>query len=301
MRTEETFQVGAEVRERRRQLGLSVRALAARASISPAYVSAIETSHNPSTGRAPALGLAIARRLAEALGVDVTTLIGQPEPPRGLGEHVLVYITSASTTSVVTALDLRYRADVDHWLHIVDPRSRGLRSGSRVTACRFPLGSSPYATRELDPDALIAAVDREVARLAPAWRGRRVGLLVEDCSAVMRYLSDASTEVALEARWHDAVCRIWRTRLGAPPPVDVCAYRCADLEALGLTIGQLGTALDLIERHDEVLLIDEHEVLRGAPAIKRILMDVRPSGTSRGPWEQLSAAAAQTLAGVSAG
>src|SRR5690242_20266015 len=47
------YLLGIEVRDRRTRLGLSVRALARHAGVSPAYITAIETARNPSTGRPP--------------------------------------------------------------------------------------------------------------------------------------------------------------------------------------------------------------------------------------------------------
>ena len=300
MSADESLQIGSEVRERRRQLGLSVRALAARASISPAYVTAIETANNPSTGRPPVLSLAIVQRLATALELDVATLIGHAEPPRTHGAHVLAYVVSPPAEGLLAALDAQYGATVDHWLQIADPRTTEDGAGDRATVRRFALGAYPYATPELDSEALLEALEREVVALAPAHRGRRIGLLIDDCSAVMRYLRNASCAVAMEATWHDEVTRIWQEHLGSPPAIDVCAYRRDDIAALGLTIDQLETALDLISRHDHVLLIRDRETLRGAPAIRRILAEARPPGASSDPWERLAAAAAQTLAGAQA-
>jgi transcriptional regulator with XRE-family HTH domain len=292
-------ELGAMVRNRRRQLGLSARALAARAAISPAYVTAIETARNPSTGRPPTVSLGIAQRLADALEIDLPTLIGKPSPHGRHAAHVLAYVVTPPPGGTLAALDAIYGADVDHWLHIIDPRTAGDHSSERVTERRFALGSSPYATPEqLDPDSLVQALDREVATIAPTLHGRRVGLLIADCSAVMRYLHDASAEVAVEAIWHDAVTHIWQTRLGASPAIDVCAYQHDDIAALGLTIDRLQSALDLITRHDNVLLIQDNGIVRGAPAIRRILATARPPGATTTAWDQLTAAAAHTLAGA---
>jgi transcriptional regulator with XRE-family HTH domain len=291
-------QIGAEVRERRRQLGLSVRALAARAGISPAYVTAIETANNPTTGKAPRLSLAIVQRLAEALELDVGALIDRASPAADHGTHVLVYVLSAPTGGILAPLVAQYAAAVDHWVHIVDPRAPDDQPAENVSPIRFALGADPYATATFDADALMAALDREIAVLAPILTGRRVGLLISDCSAVMRYLRDASAPVANEASWHDDVAALFLARLGGGPAVDACAYLHDDVAALGLTIDQLQTAVDLISRHDRVLALDGDVTVSGAPAIRRILAGARPSGASSGAWEQLASAAARTLVGV---
>ena len=289
--------LGTEIRDRRRDLGLSVRALASRADISPAYVTALETGNNPSTRRPPVPSLAIVRRLADALDLDLAVLIRAEDAAKPEhGAHVLVYVVEPPPAGLLGAVDALLGANVDHWLHIADPRSAEANSPTRATIRRFAFGAPPYATPHLDPDALVDALDREVAALAVEHRGERVGLLIADCSAVMRYLQDAAAEVAREATWHDHVHGIWHQHLGRPPAVDVCAYDREDLTALGLTIDQLAIALELVSSHEVAIVLDGDRALTGAPAIRRILEDARPPGASRAGWQQLTAAAAQTLA-----
>jgi transcriptional regulator with XRE-family HTH domain len=298
MNARQASPLGTEIRDRRQQLGLSVRALAARADISPAYVTALETGNNPSTRRPPVPSLAIVRRVAEALDLELGALIRAGDAVRPEeGAHVLVYVVAPPPTGLLGAVDAALGADVDHWLHLADPRRTDDDDPARATTRRFALGAHPYATPHLDPDALVAALDHEVAVLATAHRGERVGLLIADCSAVMRYLQDAAAEVALEATWHQHVRRIWQEHFGGPPAVDVCAYDHDDLAALGLTIDQLATALELVSHHDHTMLLDGDRAIAGAPAIRRILDEARPAGTSRVGWQQLTAAAARTLAG----
>ena len=289
--------LAGEIRDRRLELGLSVRALAGRAAISPAYVTAIETSHNPSTGRAPVPSLAIVSRLADALGVDVGTLVRSSgsDARSAQGSHVLVYVLEPPPAGLLATVDGILGLGVDHWLHLADPRGAGADDPARATTCRFALGAYPYATTRLSPADLVSALDGEVAALATSYAGRSVGLLISDCSAVMRYLQNASSEVELEAEWHHHVQRIWAARLGAPPAVDACAYFHSDLAALGLTVDQLATALELICSHDQVIVLDADATTRGAPAIRRILDQARPSGISTAAWRRLTSAAAATF------
>ncbi len=289
--------LGSEIRDRRLQLALSVRALAGRAGISPGYVTALETGNNPSTGRAPVPSLAIVKRLAAALDLDLGVLIDAAgTASAGHGAHVLAHVVRPPSNGLLATIDALLGADVDHWLHIADPRTTGDDRTDRATIARFAFGTYPYATPYLDPDALVDALDQQVAALASGHHGERVGLLIADCSAVMRYLQNAAAEIELESTWHDHVHRIWDHHLGTAPAVDVCAYDRHDLAALGLTIDQLATALDLISRHDHVIVIDGRHTTAGAPAIRRILDQVRPAGTSSAAWQHLAAAAAQTLA-----
>ena len=125
-----------------------------------------------------------------------------------------------------------------------------------------------------------------------------MGLLIADCSAVMRRVQNAEAEVALERRWDSEVRRIWAEHLHGPPAVDVCFYRHADVEALGLSIDQLATALELARQHDLVILLDGDGTVAGPPAVRRILERARPAGVGAGAWRELAAAAATGLARV---
>lgn len=100
----------------------------------------------------------------------------------------------------------------------------------------------------------------------------------------MRWVQDAATEVALEKSWHRQVQRIWAEQLHTAPAVDVCACRHDDLQALGIT-DQVVTALTLMREHQRVLVIDDGELITGAPAGRRILRDAQPGGSAprRGP------------------
>jgi hypothetical protein len=118
-----------------------------------------------------------------------------------------------------------------------------------------------------------------------------------DCSAVMRYVQNAADEVEFEREWHAGVHRIWHEHLQSEPAVDVCGYRHADVEALGLTIDQLGTALTLIGNHDRVVVAESDDaIITGRAAIRRILAGTRPVGVSASAWRELTQAAADALA-----
>jgi transcriptional regulator with XRE-family HTH domain len=290
--------LGTSLHDRRVELGLSLRAVAARAAISPAYLATIEQGRNPSTGRPPVPSVEVLSRLASALGVDVNALLRPASAPATPHHaHLLAYVTEPPPGGLPMALNEVLGADVDHWLYIADPRFDAPATTPRVTVRRFTLGRPPYATPDLDGDALVAAIDAEAAALARSYHGRRVGLVIADCSAVMRYLNDAAAEVALESRWHDAVVDIWMRRLAQPPAADVCVYEQSDLAALGVTIDQLAIALELITRHDRVLVFDGSRTISGAPAVRRILDQAQPAGTSGAAWGRLATAAAQALVG----
>jgi len=286
------------VSDRRAQLGLSVRELARRAGVSASYISAIESGRSSSTGRPPLISLEVATGLASALDIDVKSIVaaGTQRLVNDHSAHVLLYSLDGANVDVMAALDERYGDRVDHWLHFADPREP-ISSLAKQTVVSWSFGQYPYESSLLDPDALIAAVENAVVMNAHVLRGKRVGIAITDCSAVMRYVSNAATEVELETRWHDEVKRIWRTHLGSDPVIDVCGYSQRDLLALGLTIDQLSTALDLIRRHDEVLVLgDDGNLFTGPSSVRRVLAGARPVGASEDSWTVLVHAAAETLA-----
>lgn len=295
----ELDRLGREIRDRRKKLRLSIRTLAEQSGVSPAYISAIETARNPSTGRPPAPSVHVVTRLAAALELDVQRLIhaagGGPSSPV---EHVLLYCVDAPRESLLSAIDRLYGDTVDHWLYIADPRHAGPElEDQRSTVCRWTLGAYPYSTTQLDPEALVDALEREVSGLTEVYASQRVGLVIADCSAVMRYVQNAAVEVELEHTWHEHVRRIWTCHLGGPPPIDVCAYRHDDIDALGVTIDRLATALDLVTTHEQVIVLTgTDDVTTGAPAIRRILQHVCPPGISATAWHDLTDAASEALA-----
>ena len=289
-----TIDLGAEVRDRRTALDLSVRALAQAAGVSAGYITAIENGRSPSTGRAPEVSLRVLDGLATALGCSIDDLTGSRD--HAAAAHVLLYCVAAAGPLFAT-VDREFGTDVDHWLYIADPRYAEAAPKGRATICSWPLGSFPYATELLDPKDILIALERSVAKVAKTLTGKRVGLAIMDCSAVMRYVQNAADEVDFEREWHSGVHRIWHQHLQSEPAVDVCGYRHADVEALGLTIDQLGTALTLISNHDRAVVVETHAaVVSGRAAIRRILAEARPAGVSAAAWREITRAAADSLA-----
>jgi transcriptional regulator with XRE-family HTH domain len=289
-----TTDLGAEVRYRRTALGLSVRALAQAAGVSAGYVTAIENGRSASTGRAPEVSLRVLDGIAAALGCTVDELTGSRA--HADAPHVLLYCVDA-TGPLFATVDHTFGADVDHWIYIADPRHAETAPKGRATICTWELGAFPYANTHLEPQDILAALEREVAKVAATLKGQRVGLAIMDCSAVMRYVQNAADEVNFEREWHSGVHRIWHDHLQREPAIDVCGYRHADVEALGLTIDQLGTALTLISTHDRVVVAESDDVtVSGRAAIRRILAEARPAGVSAAAWREITRAAADSLA-----
>lgn len=294
----ELHSLGRRVRDQRQKLGLSARELASRAGISPAYVTSIELGRNPSTGRPPVPSIQVIRGLAAALELDVSQLLEELGTSSAAdAQHVLLYCLDRPSHGALGTVDGLFGADIDHWLYIADPRDPEINDlDGRATVVRWQLGSFPYETRHLDPGALVAALNDAVRSLAATQAGRRVGLAIADCSAVMRWVQNAATEIAFERTWHRHVNDAWAQHLGTPARSDVCVYNHDDVHALGMTIDQVATALTLIREHQRVFVLDHGEAISGSPAISRILQRAQPPGVSTTAWTTLTLAAAETFA-----
>jgi transcriptional regulator with XRE-family HTH domain len=290
-------ELGPLIRAQRLQQRLSVRALAAAADISPAYVTAIETGRSSSTGRPPSPSAVVLGKLAGALGVTVGELhrAATDTAPDEHG-HVLVYVVDSEPTDPFEILDATFGDRVDHWIYVPDPRAVPVQASARVSVCSWPLGSRPYDSNDLQPDHVVHALTGAVRSRAKHLRGKRVGFAVADCSAVMRYVQNPATHLRMELRWHEQVTRIWDTYLHSAPAIDVCVYRDGDLDALALTIDRLSTTLDLISRHDDVLVLNQGQQLsNGSVAVAALLERARPRGVGKSAWAALSSAASRGL------
>lgn len=293
---------GQLIRDRRGQLGLSVRAVARIAGVSPAYVNALELGRRSTAGRPSSPSVRVIAGLATALQLAPAALLRELGAPRAAshGEHVLLYCLGPQSMPSLELVEQLYGDQVDRWLYIADPRdtvSASRADERRARVCHWPLGAFPYPDRTLVAENIVEALAEEVASMDPARGSERFGVAIADCSAVMRWAQNAEAEVELEGSWDAHVERIWTERFGSPPAVNICAYWHDDLDTVGHAIDQVGTALSLIRTHDAIVVIDEQGAgTTGSPAIRRMLEQVRPSGVTSSSWTELADAAASTLA-----
>lgn len=292
----QTSSLGVEIRERRTALGLTVRALAKAADVSPAYISAIETGRGSVNGRNPAPSAAIITRLARALDVAPATLLAVLDDRETIpGAYILFFVTTPNLP-MLSAIDELFGRDVDHWVCIADPRVAESDLSGKATTVIWKFGDAPYQTPFYAGESIAKALGNVIGGLPKRIRAKRVGLVIADNSAAMRYVQNPSDTVANERHWHDDVHAIWAEHMQAPPVIDICAYRAGDLRALGLTIDQLATTLTLITAHDRVAVWDgDGSALVDAAAIRRILNGVCPPGIADVTWHQITRAAAVGL------
>jgi transcriptional regulator with XRE-family HTH domain len=301
---DELAELGHRVRDRRRELGLSVRTLAAAAKISSSYLGAIESGRNPTTGRPPAPSLRVLSALAPALKLDVAQLVGVPGVVAAHGkdaDHMLVY-TFGRPGSVLPQIARLHGDRVEHWLYVPDPREpRRRRVAAEGTAgvseVHWRFGSEPYPDRFLEPGRITEALREELRLLAPSLRSKRVGVAFSDCSAVMRWVENPEDEVDYEDVWGADVAAAVAATLGQAATATVCVYHHADLETLAHHLDLLAVMVKLLRTHDSVVTIAEDELRVGSRAATAMLVNAKPPGVSTRAWGDLARAAADGLHG----
>jgi hypothetical protein len=211
--------------------------------------------------------------------------------------HALLYVLQKRPADVVEQVARLHGETTLRWVYVPDPRESPPRvSDERVALrCRWPLGDDPYPDRILDPARVLAALEHAL-RAGADGLGGDVGLVIADCSAVMRWVRNPEAEVAFEAHWADDAERVFRDTLGRPPTANVCVYHHDDIEALAPEVDPLGVALALLRSHTEVAAVGLDGGLRtGVEAAGAILASVRPAGVGTATWADLCAVAARGL------
>ncbi|MEQ9258379.1 MAG: helix-turn-helix transcriptional regulator [Roseovarius sp.] len=294
------LEFGQRVRARRKLLRLSIRRLAEDSQISPSYLSAIESGRNPATGRPPEPSIGVVERLSKALGLTGPVFAADDETQGGCcchGNHVLLYRLDDERRDLIEILQMAFGGEVAQWLCISDPR-RAPESREGVIAWQWPFGRFPYPDTFLVPDRICDALETQVKGLAGRVTAADYGLVIADCSAVMRWMINPEAEIDYEERWVERSTDILTRHVGRAPQANVCVYLHRDLEALDGKIDVLGAILSLFETHARTFVVDPSgAVLSGPEAMSAILAESRPSGVSSSAWRTLCGAAARSYAG----
>jgi transcriptional regulator with XRE-family HTH domain len=289
---------GRAVRERRLAMRLSLRALAEITGVSASYISAIETARNSTTGRAPEPSISVADKLLRALELSPELLVtrcARGDDSYGFCNHMLLYRLSEHRGGLKPVLDQLFDG-VDQWFCVADPGNEP-EAEPQIIAWRWPFGANPYPDSYLEPARIIEALELQLRKYTGVVSPSRPGLVIADCSCVMRWVVNPESEVDFETRWvelsGDAVRRVF----GSAPIANVCVYDHSDMETLSSRIDVLDTLMRLFGSHTSVATIDsENRIQRGSAAIAAILRESRPSGVSSAAWRGLTSAAAVTLA-----
>jgi transcriptional regulator with XRE-family HTH domain len=132
MGKEQATGLGERVRKRRKALGLTAKSLAKAAGVSTSYISQVERGHQEDPSL-PAL-----RRLADALSMDLHTLLGGQPPapevstiPPPLADLVEEYKLSPEVAGMLASIQIdgRYPSTHEDWLFLL----LAIRRACRVT------------------------------------------------------------------------------------------------------------------------------------------------------------------------
>ncbi|MEO9777994.1 MAG: helix-turn-helix transcriptional regulator [Sedimentitalea sp.] len=288
------IEFGKQVRERRKALRMSIRKLAENSDISPSYVSAIESGRNPATGRPPEPSIGIVERLNSVLGISNSVF----RPGRSMcgpgcqHNHALLYRLDDGKVELRQILNQAFGTEVNQWICISDPRQIQ-ESDEELIAWHWPFGSFPYPDNFLVPDRIGDALEAQVEKVASQITSENYGVVIADCSAVMRWMINPDAEVDYEDQWIERSTEIFQRILGRAPVVNTCVYAHRDLEALAKQIDVLDTILKLFAAHSQTFAVDHSgQVLSGSKAFSAVLADSRPGGISSSAWRSISGAAA---------
>ncbi|MBT3557976.1 MAG: helix-turn-helix transcriptional regulator [Rhodospirillales bacterium] len=301
-----TNKLGKKIRERRQANQLSIRALAKFAGVSPSYISSIESGRNSTTGRAPEPSLRVLRGIAGTLDIALDDLVNlsDGQPAGGCSsahEHLLLYSVADQQYDLTDILDKLSDRGVDRWVYISDPRNPSATqtpqtSDGRVYSWCWPFGAAPYPDEFLVPSLIRDALRQQLRLCGDGVKSEKIGLIIGDCSAVMRWMVNPETEIEYETKWPQDVDDVFEELFGHPPLVNVCVYQHADLEAIASRIDVLDAVIRLIQTHSDVIVIEEGgQLSSGAGAIQRILLSLRPPDMSSRSWNSLIKAAAPSL------
>lgn len=293
------IEFGNQVRERRKALRISIRKLATECGISASYVSAIESGKNPATGRPPEPSIGVVERLSRTLNIP-RTFFGSSEAMCGAGcnhNHALLYRLDDGSADLKDILKRAFGAKVDQWVCVSDPR-QVQKSDEEIIAWHWPFGSFPYPDNFLVAERIGDALETKVVANSEKITAENYGVVIADCSAVMRWMINPDAEVDYEDRWIERSTEIFVQNLGRAPKINVCMYAHRDLEALSKQIDVLDTILRLFSAHSQTFAVDPAgNVLSGSKAVAAVLADSRPGGVSSSAWRSICNAASTAFSG----
>lgn len=295
---------GAAIRQRRKALRISLRELAQRVGLSASYISSIECGRNPTTGKPPQPSAVAVDHLCETLGLDRTTVFGSPaylhnhnDTCHRSCQHILLYRLDERRDGLEAIVKRLAGGRASQWLCIVDPATEPV-AGEGFHAWTWPFLAAPYPSEYLDPRRIVEALSHEAGKHRTSLRDNSYGIVIADCSAVMRWVVNPDAEVEFEDEWCAQSAAALNAEVGHDPAVNICVYHQLDFEAMAQRLDRLTMLLRLFETHGRIAALRADGLLvEGREAVAAILHENRPSTVSSTAWRTIAAAVAAQLAG----
>lgn len=295
------IEFGAAIRMRRKVRGFTLRDLAEQAGVSTSYLSSVERAVNPSTGRPPQISARFAERLRQILGLgDISTHVSNAAGEVRSScsghacEHILLIRLDEGRGDLASYTRDLTTGTISDWICVADPAApEAAKDSPNFHGWSWSFGSDPYPGEFLDPHSIVAALERKASDLALDLDGRSYGLVIADCSTIMRWVINPDAEVNFEEQWCDLSGGALTRSFGHAPSANVCVYHQSDLEVLAARVDVLDTLLQLIEAHGRVAaVLPDGSLAQGTAAIMAILNENRPTGISGSAWRTLCKAVA---------
>ena len=294
-RDERLVAFGEAVRERRKQRKLSLRYLAQEVGLSASYLSSIECGHNPTTGRPPEPSAVAVDRICEVLDLDRTAIFAHPDhrPHKGHGcEHVLLYRLDERRDRLEEISREMTNGAVAHWLCIVDPNTQA-EPTDRFHSWSWPFRSGPYPGDYLEGARIVEALASHAVGLRESVGNNSYGLIIADCSSVMRWVVNPDAEVEFEEEWCDQSGSALGAAFGQEPALNMCVYHQKDFEALAQRVDRLTSLLRLFDTHERIAAVLQNGmIVEGNRAVFEILRENRPDSVSSAAWRMIATAIA---------
>lgn len=286
---------GEAVRQQRKLQRLSLRALAQSVGLSASYLSSIECGRNPTTGRPPQPSVGAVDRLCELLKLDRAAIFshGAHRHDHHSGcEHVLLYRLDERRDGLHEISQRMTGGTVAHWLCIVDPNTEA-EPTEGFHAWSWPYRSGPYPGDYLEVERIVDALASRAVGLKDRVGSDSYGVIIADCSSVMRWVVNPDAEVDYEEEWCQRSGDALSATLGSEPAVNMCVYHQRDFEAMSQRLDRLNSVLRLIDTHERVAaVLQDGTVVEGSQAVFEILRENRPDSVSSAAWRTISAALA---------
>jgi hypothetical protein len=145
--------------------------------------------------------------------------------------------------------------------------------------------SGDYEPSHFTREGMYRAIDNEAIRLSNVPRAAVLRVASEDCSKFMAWLDNPADYLAYEYELRNDLSQ----RLHGRPFLQLCTFRAETFRSIATQHPSFDYAtamLDVVASHNRLVVVDDDDVLTGAPAIRKVVMSVGKPKVLRG-WRNL--------------